>query len=112
MGLGLGLADPSCIHAVVKQKIFINRNSALFWVRPGGEEVQGQIYWGSGHAGSQWLLELTLNLRARLLTPLFLSPPQVTLSDKSFCFDQGISGHHLVKTSVTIKVWTKPGGEG
>ncbi|XP_039710929.1 cation channel sperm-associated auxiliary subunit gamma isoform X2 [Pteropus medius] len=59
LGLGLGLADPSCIHAVVKQKIFINRNSALFWV---------------------------------------------TLSDKSFCFDQGISGHHLVKTSVTIKV--------
>nr|KAF6409224.1 cation channel sperm associated auxiliary subunit gamma [Rousettus aegyptiacus] len=59
LGLGLVLSDPSCIHAVVKQKIFINRNSALFWV---------------------------------------------TLSDKSFCFDQGISGHHLVKTSVMIKV--------
>lgn len=59
-----------------------------------------------------WLLESTLNLWVCLLTPLFLSPPQVTLSDKSFCFDQGISGHHLVKTSVMIKVWSKPGGEG
>lgn len=28
----------------------------------------------------------------------------VTLSDKRTCFDQGISGHHLMKTSMLIKV--------
>ncbi|XP_061028546.1 cation channel sperm-associated auxiliary subunit gamma isoform X2 [Eubalaena glacialis] len=28
----------------------------------------------------------------------------VTLSDKRFCFDQGISGHHLMKTSMLVKV--------
>ncbi|XP_060144878.1 cation channel sperm-associated auxiliary subunit gamma isoform X5 [Globicephala melas] len=28
----------------------------------------------------------------------------VTLSDKRFCFDQGISGHHLMKTSMLLKV--------
>ncbi|XP_026935231.1 cation channel sperm-associated auxiliary subunit gamma isoform X10 [Sagmatias obliquidens] len=28
----------------------------------------------------------------------------VTLSDKRFCFDQGISGHHLIKTSMLLKV--------
>ncbi|NIG60295.1 cation channel sperm-associated protein subunit gamma [Pontoporia blainvillei] len=36
----------------------------------------------------------------------------VTLSDKRFCFDQGISGHHLKKTSMLVKVRSKPGGEG
>ncbi|KAK2500247.1 hypothetical protein MC885_017250 [Smutsia gigantea] len=29
---------------------------------------------------------------------------RVTLSDKRFCFDQGISGHHLMKTSILVKV--------
>ncbi|XP_066874566.1 cation channel sperm-associated auxiliary subunit gamma isoform X5 [Kogia breviceps] len=28
----------------------------------------------------------------------------VTLSDKRFCFDQGIRGHHLMKTSMLVKV--------
>lgn len=28
----------------------------------------------------------------------------VTLSDKRSCFDQGISGHHLMKTSMLVKV--------
>ncbi|XP_054444788.1 cation channel sperm-associated auxiliary subunit gamma [Pteronotus mesoamericanus] len=28
----------------------------------------------------------------------------ITLSDKSFCFDQGISGHNLMKTSMLVKV--------
>lgn len=37
--LGVVLADPSCIEAVVKQKVLINRNSVLFWVRTGGKEV-------------------------------------------------------------------------
>lgn len=31
--LGVVLADPSCIEAVVRQKVLINRNSVLFWVR-------------------------------------------------------------------------------
>ncbi|XP_030877563.1 cation channel sperm-associated protein subunit gamma-like [Leptonychotes weddellii] len=57
--LGVVLADPGCIEAVVKQKVLINRNSVLFWV---------------------------------------------TLSDKRSCFDQGLSGHHLMKTSMLVKV--------
>ncbi|XP_060041849.1 cation channel sperm-associated auxiliary subunit gamma isoform X1 [Erinaceus europaeus] len=28
----------------------------------------------------------------------------ITLSDKSVCFDQGISGHHLLKTSMVVRV--------
>ncbi|XP_003467194.3 cation channel sperm-associated auxiliary subunit gamma isoform X7 [Cavia porcellus] len=28
----------------------------------------------------------------------------ITLRDKKFCYDQGISGHHLMKTSVMVKV--------
>lgn len=28
----------------------------------------------------------------------------VTLRDKRSCFDQGLSGHHLMKTSVLVKV--------
>lgn len=31
--LGVVLADPGCIEVVVKQKVLINRNSVLFWVR-------------------------------------------------------------------------------
>ncbi|XP_008138266.2 cation channel sperm-associated auxiliary subunit gamma [Eptesicus fuscus] len=57
--LGVVLADPSCIEAVVKQKVLINRNSVLFWVM---------------------------------------------LRDKRVCFDQGISGHHFMKTSILVKV--------
>nr|XP_021556639.1 cation channel sperm-associated protein subunit gamma [Neomonachus schauinslandi] len=57
--LGVVLADPSCIEAVVKQKVLVNRNSVLFWV---------------------------------------------TLNDKRSCFDQGLSGHHLMKTSMLVKV--------
>lgn len=37
--LGVVLADPDCTEVVVKQNILINRNSVLFLVRPGGEEV-------------------------------------------------------------------------
>ncbi|XP_070413781.1 cation channel sperm-associated auxiliary subunit gamma isoform X11 [Equus przewalskii] len=59
LDLGLVLAHPHCIEAVVWQELLINRNSVLFWV---------------------------------------------TLSDKKACFDQGISGHHLMKTSMLIKV--------
>ncbi|XP_042824593.1 cation channel sperm-associated protein subunit gamma isoform X5 [Panthera tigris] len=57
--LGVVLADPGCIEAVVKQKFLINRNSVLF---------------------------------------------RVTLSDKRSCFDQGLSGHHLLETSMLLKV--------
>ncbi|XP_036732375.2 cation channel sperm-associated auxiliary subunit gamma isoform X5 [Manis pentadactyla] len=59
VNLGVVLADPNCIKVVVKEKVFVNYNSLLFWV---------------------------------------------TLSDKRFCFDQGISGHHLMKTSILVKV--------
>lgn len=38
LDLGVVLADPSCIEAVVKQKVLINRNSVYFSVRTGGEE--------------------------------------------------------------------------
>lgn len=31
--LGVVLADPSCIEAVVRQEVLINRNSVLFRVR-------------------------------------------------------------------------------
>lgn len=37
--LGLVLAHPHCIEAVVWQELLINRSSVLFWVRPGGEGV-------------------------------------------------------------------------
>lgn len=37
--LGVVLADPSCIEAVVRQEVLINRNSVLFRVRTGGAEV-------------------------------------------------------------------------
>lgn len=37
--LGVVLADPICIEVVVKQKVLINRNSVLFGVRTGNEEV-------------------------------------------------------------------------
>nr|KAF6285897.1 hypothetical protein mMyoMyo1_009467 [Myotis myotis] len=57
--LGVVLADPSCIEAVVKQEVLINRNSVLF---------------------------------------------RVMLRDKSVCFDQGISGHHFMKTAMLVKV--------
>ncbi|XP_015425554.1 PREDICTED: cation channel sperm-associated protein subunit gamma [Myotis davidii] len=57
--LGVVLADPSCIEAVVRQEVLINRNSVLF---------------------------------------------RVLLRDKSVCFDQGISGHHLMKTAMLVKV--------
>ncbi|XP_060254586.1 cation channel sperm-associated auxiliary subunit gamma isoform X9 [Ovis aries] len=57
--LAVVLADPHCIEAIVKEKVLVNLNSVLFWVK---------------------------------------------LSDKRSCFDQGISGHHLMKTSMLIKV--------
>nr|KAF6289840.1 cation channel sperm associated auxiliary subunit gamma [Pipistrellus kuhlii] len=59
LDLGVVLADPSCIEAVVKQKVLINRNSVYF---------------------------------------------SVILGDKRVCFDQGISGHHFLKTSILVKV--------
>lgn len=31
--VGVVLGNPDCIEAVVKQKILINRNCVLFWVR-------------------------------------------------------------------------------
>lgn len=37
--LAVVLADPDCIEAMVKEKVLVNRNSVLFWVRPGGEEA-------------------------------------------------------------------------
>lgn len=60
--LGVVITDPNCIGVVVRQKDLIHRNSVLFWVRPGGEEVQGQMYSGSGPVGSSWFLELSLGL--------------------------------------------------
>uniref|UniRef100_A0A8D2JWU9 Cation channel sperm associated auxiliary subunit gamma n=1 Tax=Theropithecus gelada TaxID=9565 RepID=A0A8D2JWU9_THEGE len=36
----------------------------------------------------------------------------ITLKDKKVCYDQGISGHHLMKSSMTVNVRSKPGGEG
>ncbi|XP_008591994.1 PREDICTED: LOW QUALITY PROTEIN: cation channel sperm-associated protein subunit gamma [Galeopterus variegatus] len=57
--LGVVLADPDCLEAVVRQEILINRNSVLF---------------------------------------------SITLQDKRLCYDQGLSGHHLMKSSMMIKV--------
>lgn len=113
VGLAVVLADPACIEAVVKQKDLINRNSVLFWVRPGGEGVPtwGQNYWDSGPIGKPRLFERSLGPPARLGSLHFCPHPQVTLSDKRTCFDQGISGHHLMKTSMLIKVRSEPGGE-
>lgn len=31
--LGVVLADPGCLEAVVKEEVLTNRNSVLFWVR-------------------------------------------------------------------------------
>lgn len=56
------------------------------------------------------LLEARSYLNGACVVPLAYCPlhfclhPQVTLSDKRSCFDQGISGHHLMKTSMLIKV--------
>ncbi|XP_062965956.1 cation channel sperm-associated auxiliary subunit gamma [Cynocephalus volans] len=57
--LGVVLADPDCLEAVVRQEILINRNSVLF---------------------------------------------SIILRDKRLCYDQGLSGHHLMKSSMMIKV--------
>uniref|UniRef100_A0A2K6S779 Cation channel sperm associated auxiliary subunit gamma n=1 Tax=Saimiri boliviensis boliviensis TaxID=39432 RepID=A0A2K6S779_SAIBB len=57
--VGVVLADPGCIEALVKQEVLINRNSVLFLI---------------------------------------------TLKDKKLCYDQGISGHHLMKTSMMVNV--------
>uniref|UniRef100_A0A2K5RIG6 Cation channel sperm associated auxiliary subunit gamma n=1 Tax=Cebus imitator TaxID=2715852 RepID=A0A2K5RIG6_CEBIM len=57
--VGVVLANPGCIEALVKQEILINRNSVLFLI---------------------------------------------TLKDKKLCYDQGISGHHLMKTSMMVNV--------
>ena len=43
---------------------------------------------------------------------IFAPTPQVTLSDKRVCFDHGISGHNLMKTSMLVKVQSRLGGEG
>ncbi|XP_037586598.1 cation channel sperm-associated protein subunit gamma isoform X5 [Cebus imitator] len=64
--VGVVLANPGCIEALVKQEILINRNSVLFLI---------------------------------------------TLKDKKLCYDQGISGHHLMKTSMMVNVRSKPGGQ-
>uniref|UniRef100_A0A2K5DNH6 Cation channel sperm associated auxiliary subunit gamma n=1 Tax=Aotus nancymaae TaxID=37293 RepID=A0A2K5DNH6_AOTNA len=57
--VGVVLANPGCIEALVKQEVLINRNSVLFLI---------------------------------------------TLKDKKLCYDQGISGHHLMKTSMMVNV--------
>ncbi|XP_016061992.1 PREDICTED: cation channel sperm-associated protein subunit gamma [Miniopterus natalensis] len=57
--LGVVVADPGCIEVIVKQEVFVNRNSVLF---------------------------------------------QITLRDKRFCFDQAVSGHNYMKTSMLVKV--------
>ncbi|KAK2088346.1 hypothetical protein P7K49_034253 [Saguinus oedipus] len=55
--VGVVLANPGCIEALVKQEVLSNRNSVLFLI---------------------------------------------TLKDKKLCYDQGISGHHLMKTSMMV----------
>nr|XP_035140134.1 cation channel sperm-associated auxiliary subunit gamma isoform X20 [Callithrix jacchus] len=57
--VGVVLANPGCIEALVKQEVLSNRNSVLFLI---------------------------------------------TLKDKKLCYDQGISGHHLMKTSMMVNV--------
>nr|XP_035140137.1 cation channel sperm-associated auxiliary subunit gamma isoform X13 [Callithrix jacchus] len=64
--VGVVLANPGCIEALVKQEVLSNRNSVLFLI---------------------------------------------TLKDKKLCYDQGISGHHLMKTSMMVNVRSKPGGQ-
>lgn len=44
-----------------------------------------------------------------LFQPL-LSLPQIIVKDRKVCYDQGLSGHNLKKTSLMVKVWSKPGG--
>lgn len=77
MNLGVVLADPNCIKVVVKEKVFVNYNSLLFWVRSGGKGVPscGRSSPGSGPVRSPPLLEQTLGAQASLLTQSFLSPP-------------------------------------
>uniref|UniRef100_A0A8C9M9L3 Cation channel sperm associated auxiliary subunit gamma n=1 Tax=Panthera tigris altaica TaxID=74533 RepID=A0A8C9M9L3_PANTA len=68
--LGVVLADPGCIEAVVKQKFLINRNSVLFRVRLRGEGVPG---WG--RSDRRWApFEPSPGPQAGLLTPSFLPP--------------------------------------
>lgn len=108
MDLGVVLADPNCIEAVVKQQVLTNRNSVLFWVSQVVRRCRGRSMWAVD------LLEApgSLNHHQTMVpgssgmpNDPFISPvPQVTLSDKRFCFDQGISGHNLMKTSMLVKV--------
>lgn len=58
-------------------------------------------------------LPMALDPRAFLDIPLFqplLSLPQITVKDRKVCYDQGLSGYNLKKTSLMVKVWSKPGG--
>uniref|UniRef100_A0A8C6CSV9 Cation channel sperm associated auxiliary subunit gamma n=1 Tax=Moschus moschiferus TaxID=68415 RepID=A0A8C6CSV9_MOSMO len=43
-------------------------------------------------------------IEAMVKEKILVNRNSVTLSDKRSCFDQGISGHHLMKTSMLIKV--------
>ncbi|XP_069854878.1 cation channel sperm-associated auxiliary subunit gamma-like isoform X1 [Dipodomys merriami] len=59
LALGVVVADPLCIEALVQQKVLVNRNSVQFLI---------------------------------------------TLMDRRHCYDQGLSGHHLMKTAMMIQV--------
>lgn len=68
--LGVVLADPGCIEAVVRQKFLINRNSVLFRVRLRGEGVPR---WGRSDR-RRAPFEPSPGPQAGLLTPSFLPP--------------------------------------
>ncbi|KAM7339974.1 hypothetical protein ACRRTK_000589 [Alexandromys fortis] len=46
--------------------------------------------------------EVLINRRAVLY--------KITVKDRKVCYDQGLSGYNLKKTSLMVKVWSKPGG--
>uniref|UniRef100_A0A8C8X4Q5 Cation channel sperm associated auxiliary subunit gamma n=1 Tax=Panthera leo TaxID=9689 RepID=A0A8C8X4Q5_PANLE len=69
--LGVVLADPGCIEAVVKQKFLINRNSVLFRVRLRGEGVPG---WG--RSDRRWApFEPSPGPQGNLMVPVLIGCP-------------------------------------
>lgn len=122
LAVAVVVADPDCLEASVNQEVLINRKAVLYKVRrPSTGAVPLVLCTVSGKprillAPSEPQLSrlpVSLDPRAFLDIPLFqplLSLPQITSKDRKVCYDQGLSGHNLKKTSLMVKVWSKPGG--
>uniref|UniRef100_A0A673V1Z0 Cation channel sperm associated auxiliary subunit gamma n=1 Tax=Suricata suricatta TaxID=37032 RepID=A0A673V1Z0_SURSU len=66
-----------------------------------GEELRSKVYLGVMLADPDCIeAEVKQKVVISRNTVLF----RVTLRDKSACFDQGLSGHHLMETSIVLKV--------